>query len=53
VAIAEAVGVLIAELPGLRLVEAEQLSPMPFAHPVATYSTGAVVVDWEEHLAPR
>lgn len=53
VAIAEAVGALIAELPGLRLVEAEQLSPMPFAHPVATYSTGAVVVDWEDALAVR
>lgn len=46
VAIAEAVAGLIAELPDLRLVDAEQLRPLPFAHPVATYRTGAVIVDW-------
>lgn len=35
------------ELPGLRLVRAEQLEPLPFAHPVATYEAGEVVVAWD------
>ncbi len=42
----EAIGQLITELPGLRLVSAEQLEPMPFAHDVATYQAGAVIVAW-------
>lgn len=35
------------EMPGLRLVHAEQLQPLPFAHPVATYEAGAVIVGWD------
>jgi cytochrome P450 len=45
--IRQAIGQLLAGLPGLRLIEAEQLEPMPFAHPVATYEAGAVVVGWD------
>lgn len=44
--IAEGVGQLIAALPDLRLLDAEQLSPMPFAHPVAVYEAGEAVVTW-------
>ncbi len=43
----QAMGQLLAGLPGLHLIEAEQLEPMPFAHPVATYEAGSVVVGWE------
>jgi len=45
--ITEALGQLIAEFPTLRLEYAEQLRPMPFAHPVATYEAGSVVVGWD------
>ncbi|TCK64300.1 cytochrome P450 [Curtobacterium sp. PhB136] len=38
---------LLTGLPGLRLVDAEQLRPLPFANPVATYEAGAVVVAWD------
>ena len=44
--IRESIGQLIAAAPNLRLVHAEQLEPLPFAHPVATYEAGAVEVDW-------
>jgi cytochrome P450 len=44
--IREAITQLIAGLPGLYLVEAEQTEPMPFANPVATYEAGAVVIGW-------
>lgn len=44
--IREAVGQLLAAFPSLRLVSAEQLTPLPFAHPVATYSAGALIVEW-------
>ena len=27
-------------------MSAEQLNPLPFAHPVATYSAGSVIVEW-------
>jgi cytochrome P450 len=37
---------LISNAPGLHLIKAEQNEPMPFAHPVATYEAGAVIVDW-------
>jgi len=37
---------LVAHTPGLKLVKAEQNEPIPFAHPVATYEAGAVIVDW-------
>lgn len=44
--IGEAVTQLTAGIPGLRLVEAEQSHPMPFANPIATYAAGAVLVTW-------
>ncbi|WP_394771614.1 cytochrome P450 [Lacisediminihabitans sp.] len=44
--IREAITQMLAGLPGLFLVEAEQTEPMPFAHPVATYEAGAVIVGW-------
>ena len=37
---------LISNTSGLRLIEAEQNKPIPFAHPVATYDAGEVIVDW-------
>lgn len=43
---------LLTGLPGLRLIDAEQLRPLPFANPVATYEAGAVVVDWDREEAP-
>ena len=46
--IREAITQMLAGLPGLYLVEAEQTQPMPFAHPVATYEAGSVIVGWEE-----
>lgn len=44
--IAEGIGQLIAGLPNLKLVQAEQLQPMPFAHPVAVYEAGEALVEW-------
>ena len=44
--IREAIGQLLAAAPGLRLVHADQLEPLPFAHPVATYEAGRVSVAW-------
>ena len=46
VEIREGIRQLIEGLPGLRLVDAEQLKPMPFAHPVAVYEAGSVFVEW-------
>lgn len=46
VEISEAVALLIRELPDLALVSAEQLEPLPFANPVATYEAGEVFVSW-------
>jgi cytochrome P450 len=46
--IRQAITQLLAGLPDLRLVEAEQLHPLPFANPVATYEAGAVVVTWTQ-----
>jgi cytochrome P450 len=45
--ITEAITQLIGGIPSLRLVHAEQSEPMPFAHPVATYEAGAVLVGWD------
>ena len=45
--IAEAIRQLILGCPGLRLIHAEQLEPMPFAHPVAVYEAGSVIVEWD------
>jgi cytochrome P450 len=47
VEIREAVSQLVAGMPGLRLVHAEQLEPMPFADPVAVYDAGSVIVEWD------
>jgi cytochrome P450 len=46
VEIKTAVMQLISNISGLRLIEAEQNEPIPFAHPVATYEAGEVIVDW-------
>ncbi len=46
VEISEAISHLLDAFPDLALVEAEQLEPLPFAHPVATYEAGAVIVAW-------
>lgn len=45
--IAEAIRQLILGCPGLRLIHADQLEPMPFAHPVAVYEAGSVIVEWD------
>jgi cytochrome P450 len=47
VEIKTAVMQLISNAPGLHLIKAEQNEPIPFAHPVATYEAGAVIVDWK------
>ena len=47
VEIREGIRQLIEGCPGLRLVDAEQLKPMPFAHPVAVYEAGSVIVEWD------
>jgi cytochrome P450 len=44
--IAEGVGQLIAGLHNLKLIDAEQLEPMPFAHPVAVYEAGEAHIKW-------
>lgn len=44
--IREAIRLLLERFEDLRLVDAEQTRPMPFANPVATYDAGAVRVRW-------
>lgn len=44
--ISEGISQLITGLPKLKLIDAEQLKPMPFAHPVAVYEAGEVHVSW-------
>ena len=44
VEIREAIAALLAGFPELQLVSAEQLEPQPFAHPVAVYEAGEVLV---------
>ncbi|MCW2758243.1 MAG: cytochrome [Nocardioidaceae bacterium] len=44
VEIREAITALLEAFPELSLVEAEQLTPQPFAHPVAVYEAGTVEV---------
>jgi cytochrome P450 len=46
VEIREGVMQLIQGIPSLYLVHAEQNEPGPFAHPVATYEAGEVIVGW-------
>lgn len=51
VEIREAITALIEAFPDLTLVTAEQLTPQPFAHPVAVYEAGSVIVDLRDaHL---
>ena len=44
VEIREAITALLESFPELTLVDAEQLTPQPFAHPVAVYEAGTVTV---------
>lgn len=44
--ISEGITRLISTLPTLHLLHAEQFEPRPFAHPVATYEAGEVIVAW-------
>ncbi|WP_114856548.1 cytochrome P450 [Brachybacterium sp. YJGR34] len=44
--IAEGVGQLLTRLETLRVLDAEQERPLPFAHPIATYEAGALHVAW-------
>ena len=44
VEIREAITALLQEFPGMSLVHAEQLEPQPYAHPVAVYEAGEVLV---------
>ncbi|MEV8218425.1 cytochrome P450 [Microbacterium sp. NPDC077391] len=44
VEIREAITALLAAFPDLTLIDAEQLTPQPFAHPVAVYEAGTVLV---------
>lgn len=44
VEIREAITALLQEFPEISLVHAEQLEPLPFAHPVAVYEAGEVLV---------
>lgn len=46
VEIREALSALLTHLPDLRLVDADQLRPQPFANPVATYAAGSALVAW-------
>jgi cytochrome P450 len=46
VEIREAILQLIQKVPTLQLVNSQQLEPIAFAHPVATYSAGEVLVTW-------
>lgn len=48
VEIREAILQLIEAVPDLRLEYAEQLEPMPFANPVATYEAGTVMLAWDQ-----
>jgi cytochrome P450 len=43
--IKEGIMQLIQAFPNLKLVRAEQDSPMPFVHPVAAYQVGQVILD--------
>ena len=54
VEIREAITALLEGFPELQLVSAEQLEPQPFAHPVAVYEAGEVLVRLEpsHHGAP-
>lgn len=47
VEIREGIRQLIEGCSGLRLIHAEQLTPQPFAHPVAVYEAGSVIVEWD------
>jgi len=48
--IREAIVALLHGFPDMRLIHAEQLTPQPFAHPVAVYEAGAVIVSLDGTL---
>jgi cytochrome P450 len=45
--IQESLTQLLSALDSIELVSAEQLEPMEFAHPVATYKSGKVFITWD------
>lgn len=47
VEIREAITALLEAFPSIELVDAEQLTPQPFAHPVAVYEAGSVIARLE------
>lgn len=51
VEIREAIAALLSEFPDIALVSAEQLEPHPYAHPVAVYEAGEVIVNLEGEVA--
>lgn len=51
VEIREAVRGLLEAFPNMTLVHAEQLEPLPFAHPVAVYEAGSVIVNLTGEMA--
>jgi len=51
VEIREAITALLQEFPAISLVSAEQLEPHPFAHPVAVYEAGEVLVTLDGAIA--
>lgn len=53
VEIREAISQLLTTLSDLRLVDAEQLRPLAFANPIATYAAGAAWVSWADDAAPQ
>jgi cytochrome P450 len=46
--IQESLTQLLGALDSIELVSAEQLEPMEFAHPVATYQSGKVFINWNK-----
>lgn len=53
VEIREAITALLAAFPDLALIDAEQLTPQPFAHPVAVYEAGTVTVRLDAAAQPE
>jgi hypothetical protein len=45
--IQESLSQLLGAVNSIELVSAEQLEPMEFAHPVATYKVGKVFLTWK------
>ena len=47
--IREAISQLLDAFPSLYLISADQSEPVAFAHPVAVYEAGSVIVGWDDH----